>query len=74
MPIYEYECGRCRKRFEYLQRRAGDIPGQCPHCAGTSLQKVLSGFSVRVPASGHAHEPSASCASCSHGSCPYSGH
>ncbi|MBU4200072.1 MAG: zinc ribbon domain-containing protein [Verrucomicrobia bacterium] len=74
MPIYEYECGGCRKRFEHLQRRVGDVPSQCPHCAGTRLKKVLSGFSVSVPAGGPKHEPSAACSTCSHGSCPHSGH
>ena len=80
MPIYEYECGECRKKFEHLQRRVGDVPTQCPHCAGRKLKKALSGFSVAVPttrpvlAGGHQHEPSAACSSCPHGSCPHSGH
>ncbi|MCG2659595.1 MAG: zinc ribbon domain-containing protein [Kiritimatiellae bacterium] len=74
MPIYEYECGECREKFEHLQRRLGDVPTQCPHCAGRKLKKALSGFSVAAPAGGHQHEPSAACASCSHGGCPHSGH
>jgi putative FmdB family regulatory protein len=74
MPIFEYECEKCRKRFEHLQRRTGDVPAQCPFCSGRQLRKLLSGFSVAASAGGPQHEPSAACAACPHGSCPHSMH
>lgn len=50
MPIYEYECDSCQKRFEHLQRRAADLPRACPHCAGKRLRKVISSFSLTAAA------------------------
>ena len=34
VPIYEYECGRCRKRFDLKQRFDDEPVGICPICAG----------------------------------------
>ncbi|MBI2440402.1 MAG: zinc ribbon domain-containing protein [Lentisphaerae bacterium] len=75
MPIFEYECGQCRKRFEYLARNPADEPGACPQCGGNKLTKLLSAFSVgaeRVPAHA-ASAPGPACSSCTGGPCPYSG-
>jgi len=40
MPIYEYRCRDCETTFEVLVR-GGDIV-TCPHCGGSSLDKLLS--------------------------------
>lgn len=71
MPIYEYECRKCGKRFEHLQRTAGDKPARCPACAGRKIVKVFSAFSVAA-AHAHEHAPSPKCNECPSGSCPYS--
>ncbi len=70
MPIYEYECDSCQKRFEHLQRRAADLPRACPHCAGKRLRKVISSFSLTAAARRGAGSAAPSCASCSGGACP----
>ena len=45
MPIYEYECGKCKERFEVLQRINEDTTGlQCPKCGADKPKRVLSGF------------------------------
>ena len=73
MPIYEYECRKCGKRFEKLIRNfAADVPKNCPACHAPKPVKAFSSFSVAM-ASAPSHEPSAACASCPSGSCPYSG-
>ncbi len=42
MPLYEFYCPQCRKKFEELCRAALDsVP--CPQCAAES-KKVLSAF------------------------------
>ncbi|HOB28782.1 MAG: zinc ribbon domain-containing protein [Dethiobacteria bacterium] len=42
MPLYEFYCPQCRKKFEELCRTALDsLP--CPQCAAES-KKVLSAF------------------------------
>jgi putative FmdB family regulatory protein len=34
MPIYEYECGRCRCRFEMKQGFDEEPQASCPRCQG----------------------------------------
>ena len=71
MPIYEYECVKCGTRVEALVRSAKDVPTKCAACGG-KVHKAFSTFIVAGPAAPK-HEPSAACASCSSGGCPYSG-
>jgi putative FmdB family regulatory protein len=49
MPIYEYECLACGRRFEQLVRypaQDADKAPACPGCAGQNLEKLLSSFAV----------------------------
>lgn len=41
MPIYEYQCNACEKRFEELQRMSDDPLTTCGECGG-ELRKLLS--------------------------------
>jgi putative FmdB family regulatory protein len=46
MPIYEYECRRCRTRFEVLQKMDVDNSHlRCPKCYTDRPERVLSSFS-----------------------------
>ena len=45
MPLFEYECRGCGRRFEYLTR--GDQSPACPSCQGVELQKLLSAEDYR---------------------------
>ena len=45
MPLYEYECRGCGKRFEHLVR-AGQS-ASCPSCQSDNLEKLLSVCAVR---------------------------
>ncbi len=46
MPIYEYECRRCKERFEVLQKINEDTRHlRCPKCQADMPQRVLSLFS-----------------------------
>jgi putative FmdB family regulatory protein len=45
MPIYEYVCGSCSRKFEKLVRRWGEAVS-CPHCASATVEKQLSTFAV----------------------------
>ena len=43
MPMYEYRCKDCRKRFTYLVGMVADNPDpSCPKCQGKDLQKLMS--------------------------------
>ena len=41
MPLYEYECSDCRKRFEVLQKFSDDPVTLCIHCGG-SVSRLIS--------------------------------
>lgn len=40
MPIYEYRCRECEAAFEVLVRAETVVA--CPHCGGSSLDKLIS--------------------------------
>jgi putative FmdB family regulatory protein len=45
MPIYEYECGDCRRRVSLLvQRPSTAPPPTCPRCHGSALTRIMSRF------------------------------
>jgi putative FmdB family regulatory protein len=51
MPIYEYECQKCRRRTEAIQR-VGERPLRiCPHCGG-KLKKLASAPAIQFKGSG----------------------
>ena len=46
MPIYEYQCRKCGKIFEKIQKlNEGGNSLTCPYCGGKKPEKVLSSFS-----------------------------
>lgn len=44
MPLYEYLCRKCSRRFEALVMGAGDA--RCPDCRSDNLEKLFSRFAV----------------------------
>jgi putative FmdB family regulatory protein len=47
MPIYEYDCGDCRRRVSLLVRSfAASAEAACPRCGGRRLARVMSRFST----------------------------
>ena len=42
MPIYEYECGACRFRFERKQRFDEEPVAICPECQGKARRVIHS--------------------------------
>jgi len=70
MPIYEYCCEKCDKRFESLIR--GDEKAVCPACGSESVKRLLSacGF-VSKSSGGETVSSSAgsSCSGCASSSC-----
>ncbi len=67
MPIYEYECARCHKRFEKLQRLSDPLVTACPACGG-AVHKQFSVPALQFKGSGfyttdYAHRPGGSVSS-----------
>jgi putative FmdB family regulatory protein len=44
MPLYEYKCRKCSKRFEQLL--FGKEKPSCPSCHGSDLEKLVSTFAA----------------------------
>jgi len=46
MPMYEYRCASCGKRFEQLRRmQDADRDLECPECRSHEVERQLSTFS-----------------------------
>jgi len=46
MPIYEFVCAHCKRKFRKLVGVvANSTPPQCPHCQSTRLNLQISRFS-----------------------------
>jgi len=68
MPIYEYLCKKCGRRFECLVQGGRDKEVVCPDCGAPEPQKLISAFGIgggssRIKAS------SSGCTTCSTKSC-----
>jgi putative FmdB family regulatory protein len=47
MPIYEYECGKCRKRTSVLTLRVSEkADAVCRHCGSRNLHRLMSRFAM----------------------------
>jgi putative FmdB family regulatory protein len=53
MPLYEYVCRPCGRKFEKLLRAWGEDV-QCPHCQGAEVEKQLSTFAMAFAGGGSA--------------------
>ena len=51
MPIYEYECGSCGRRFEQLQRITEDALATDPECGGP-VHRVIQPVGIIFKGSG----------------------
>jgi putative FmdB family regulatory protein len=64
MPIFEYACRDCGKRFELLVRQSTVI--ECPSCKSQTLEKQLSVFAATSKGEGFSQKefPATACGSC----------
>jgi putative FmdB family regulatory protein len=51
MPLYEYECDACGRRFEEIQKFSDPAIKACPTCGGT-VQKLPSTPAIQFKGSG----------------------
>lgn len=42
MPIYEYQCTKCREVCEVLQKAKDKPLDKCPHCGGPVVKRISS--------------------------------
>src|SRR5882724_2343977 len=51
MPIYEYECLKCKTHIEVLQKASDKPPAKCTKCGG-KLERVASAPAIQFKGSG----------------------
>jgi putative FmdB family regulatory protein len=51
MPLYEYECGSCGRRFERIQKFSDPPVTECPTCGGP-VHKLVSSPAIQFKGSG----------------------
>ncbi|MEQ4488766.1 MAG: FmdB family zinc ribbon protein [Dehalococcoides mccartyi] len=51
MPIYEYECEKCLRRFEMKRHFGEDGASPCPHC-GSMARRLFSPVPIVFKGSG----------------------
>ena len=82
MPIYEYECGKCKKQFEVITLSLSEKPNTvCPKCKSKITRKLVSKVgkgkygAMRSGGSASTSAPASSgCSSCSSSNCSSCGH
>jgi putative FmdB family regulatory protein len=51
VPLYEYQCKKCRHKFEKIQRFSDAPVKKCPECGGP-VEQLLSAPAVQFKGSG----------------------
>ena len=52
MPLYEYQCDACGKRFEAIQKFSDPAPDACRLCGHGPVQRLLSSPAIQFKGSG----------------------
>jgi len=48
VPLYEYLCAKCKKRFEKIEKLNAPRKQKCPHCGGKAERQLsASGFQFK---------------------------
>ena len=51
MPLYEYQCKKCKHRFEKIQKFSDKMLTKCPECGGP-IEQMVSAPAVQFKGSG----------------------
>ena len=52
MPLYEYECESCHKRFERIQKFSDPPIETCPNCGKGPVRKLISSPAIQFKGTG----------------------
>jgi putative FmdB family regulatory protein len=54
VPLYDYDCANCGRRFEVMHGVHADDPTSCPLCGGGPIRKAINAPAVHFKGSGWA--------------------
>jgi len=54
VPLYDYDCAHCGRRFEVIHGVHADPPAACPLCGGGPVKKAIQAPAVHFKGSGWA--------------------
>jgi putative FmdB family regulatory protein len=54
VPLYDYDCANCGRRFELMHGVHADEPTTCPLCGGGPIRKAINAPAVHFKGSGWA--------------------
>jgi len=54
LPLYDYDCAACGRRFEVIHGVHADPPASCPLCGSGPIKKAISAPTVHYKGSGWA--------------------
>jgi putative FmdB family regulatory protein len=54
VPLYDYDCANCGRRFEVIHGVHADSPTTCPLCGGGPVRKAITAPAVHYKGSGWA--------------------
>jgi putative FmdB family regulatory protein len=52
LPLYEYECANCGKRFEVIQKFADEPSSVCTKCGGGPVTRLVSSPAIQFKGTG----------------------
>ncbi len=52
MPIYEYECGACGVKHEFIQKFSDAPKRKCPACSAHKLKRLMSAAAFHLKGTG----------------------
>ena len=51
MPLYEYQCAKCKRRTEKIESVSGPHLKKCPHCGGR-VERTLTAPAIQFKGAG----------------------
>jgi putative FmdB family regulatory protein len=51
LPLYEYECAKCGRRFEKIESASASMTKKCPQCGGKA-ERLLTAPAIQFKGSG----------------------
>ncbi len=54
MPLYDYDCAACSRRFEVIHGVFADPPATCPLCGAGPVRKAIAAPTIHFKGSGWA--------------------